>query len=325
MGKPASTFHQFVGQRRVVGHVRRLIAGAKAHGDACTSMLFAGPSGSGKSTMANVMAVEYGSQFHMLLAGTDTKPAAVCRLLSALKHGDVLLIDEAHSLSADAQQVLFIALDEWKIPRLTERGIDRSRFDSIAEFTLIMATNAPGHIKQALRNRLTRIEFDPYSNKELKTIAERIAESRNIGISPQAANLLAATAQGCPRCIKNRIRDLRHFWSGVKALTKEHVRAFLDSEGIDEHGFTPHQREYLKALASMPKGKCNVERLAIKLGCDVVNVRQEVEVYLIEQGFVDPASRLGRGITPKGLQIVQSLPHDAIDSEDVADDDHPSG
>ena len=302
MGRPASAFHQFVGQKRVVGHMRRLIAGAKTHGDACTSMLFTGPSGTGKSTMATAIAAEYGSQLHMLLAGSDSTAAAICRILSGLKHGDVLLIDEAHSLSADAQQLLFIALDQWKIPRLLERGIDRSSFESIAEFTLIVATNAPGQIKQALRNRLTRIEFDPYSQKELKTIAERIAESRKIGISPQAANLLAATAQGCPRCIRNRIRDLRDFWSGVKDLTKDHVRAFLDSEGIDEHGFTPHQREYLKALAGMPKGQCNVERLAIKLGCDVANVRQEVEVFLIEQGLVQPGVPFGTRHHSKGTR-----------------------
>ena len=201
----------------------------------------------------------------------------------------------------------------------------RSTLESIAKFTLIAATTEPGRVKQALRSRLTRIEFDHYSQRELKTIVERIAEPLTISISPEVANLLAATAQGSPRCIKRRVLDPRHFWSGVNDLTKDHIRAFLDSEGIDEHGFTPHQREYLKILAGMPKGRCNVERLAVKLGCDVANVRQEVEVHLIEQGLVAPASRLGRGITPKGLEIVQSLSRDGSESEDVGDDDHQSG
>ena len=322
MGRPVATFCHFVGQRRVVAHVQRLVEGAKKAGDPCTSMLLAGPAGSGKTTMAAALAAAYGSQLHVLLAGADTKPVDMCRILRDLKHGDVFLADEIHSLPADAQQIFFIALDQWKMPSLTERGIDRSTLESIAKFTLIAATNEPGRIKQALRTRLTRIEFDPYSQKELKAIVERIAESLEISISPQAANVLAATAQGSPRRIQRRILDLCHYWSGVQALTKDHIRAFLDSEGIDEHGFTPQQREYLKALSGMPKGKCNLERLAVKLGCDVVNVRQEVEVYLIEQGYVDPASRLGRGITPKGLEIVQSLPQEASDSEDVGDDDH---
>ena len=218
MARPATAFHQFIGQQRVVGHVRRLIAGAKIHGEPCTSMLLAGPSGTGKSTMAAAIAVEYGTEFRVLLAGNDTTASAICRILGELKHGDVFLIDEAHSLSADAQQVLFVALDQRKIPRLLERGVDRSSFESIAEFTLIIATNAPGLIKQALRSRLTRIEFDPYSQKELKTIAERIAESLGISISPQAANLLATTAQGSPRCIKRRTHDLRRSLAGDKLL-----------------------------------------------------------------------------------------------------------
>ena len=121
------------------------------------------------------------------------------------------------------------------------------------------------------------------------------------------------------------MHDLRHYWLGVTSLTKDHVRTFLDSEGIDQYGLTPHQRKYLKALAAMPKGQCNVERLAVKVGCDLVNVRQEIELYLIEQGYVDPASRLGRAITPKGLDLLDRLPRDADDSEDANDVDHPGG
>lgn len=325
MSRPVRPFHQLVGQRRVVGHVRRLIQGAKSLGAPCTSVLLTGPAGSGKSTLAEAIAAEYGSEFHLLLAGSDTKPRHICSVLHELRHGDVFLTDEIHVLSADAQQVFYLALDQWKIPRITERGIDRSTFESIAQFTLVAATNEPGRIKQALRNRLTRIELDPYSQKELKMIAEQIGESLGIGISPQAANLLAATAQGSPRSIKRRLLNLRHYWSCEHVLTKDHIRAFLESEGIDERGLTPHQREYLKALAVMPTGQSNVERLAVKLGCDVANVRQEVEVYLIEQGYVDPASRLGRGITPKGLEVVESFLHDAGDLEEVCHDDDPRG
>ncbi len=254
MGRPPADFHQFIGQRRVVGHIERLIEGAKKAGDPCTSMLLTGPAGSGKSTMAAAIATAYGSQLHTLLAGTDTKPVDICRILCELKHGDVFLVDEIHSLLADAQQVFFTALDQWKMPSLTERGIDRSTLESISKFTLIAATTEPGRIKQALRSRLTRVELDPYSQKELRTIAERIAQPFDISISPQAANLLAATSQGSPRSIKRRILDLRHYWSGVKALTKDHVRAFLDSEGIDEHGFTPHQAQVPHGFGRHAKG-----------------------------------------------------------------------
>ncbi len=323
MSRPASSFHHFVGQQRVVRHLERLINGAKAHGDPCTSVLLTGPAGYGKSSIAKAIAKEYGSNFHVLIAGSDTKPSEVCDVLREIKHGDVFLVDEAHSLSRDAQQLFYVALDQWRIPTPTERGLNRSQFESIAQFTLILATNEPGGIRHALRSRLTRIEFDPYTQKELKEIAERIAGTRGIEVSPQAANLLAKTSQGSPRSIARRIDNIKHFWSSEKSLTKDHVREFLGSEGVDESGRTPHQREYLKCLTASPKGQCNLERLAVRLGCDVVNVRQEVEPYLIEQELIDPASRLGRGITEKGRQFVQEFCQEPNDSKGNEHDDGP--
>jgi Holliday junction DNA helicase RuvB len=270
--------------------------------------------------MARAVAAEYGADLYTILSSGDTKPSEICAVLREVKHGDVVLGDEGHSLSRDAQQVLYTALDEWRVPAEVKRGISRSEFESIAQFTLILATNEPGGIKHALRSRLTRIEFDAYSQRELKAIAERVAEAEEISFSPQAANLLAKTSQGSPRSIRRRVHNLRHFWSDVAHLTKDHVHAYLTSEGIDELGFTPHQRVYLESLAAMPKGQSNIERLAVRLGCDAANVRQEIEPYLIEQGFVDPASRLGRSITTQGLEVVDGIKQEANEREDTDDD-----
>lgn len=319
MARPAFSFHNFVGQRRVVGHVARLERGARARGEPCTPLLLVGPAGNGKTSMAKALASDYGSDLHVILASGDTKPAEICEVLRDVKHGDFVLGDEAHSFSRDAQQVLYLALDEWRIPAKTTRGISRSEFESIAQFSLILATNEPGGIRQALRSRLTRIEFDRYTQRELKAIAERVAETEGISFSPQAASLLARTSQGSPRSIRRRVSNLKHFWSETTCLTKTHVHTFLLSEGIDELGFTPHQRVYLESLAAMPNGQSNLERLAVKLGCDSANIRHEVEPYLIEQALVDPATRLGRGITAKGLEIVKGFEQDANESEDDSD------
>ena len=93
MGRPIAAFHDFVGQRRAVGHVRRLIQGAKQKAEACLSMLLMGPAGAGKSLMAAAIAKEYGSQLHTILAGSDTKPRDLCIVLQSVKFGDVPLID----------------------------------------------------------------------------------------------------------------------------------------------------------------------------------------------------------------------------------------
>ena len=308
MGRPARRFHGFIGQRRVIGHLQRLIGGAKTCGDPCTSLLLVGAAGFGKTSIAKAVADEYGSDFRCLLASGDTKPAEICAVLREVRHGDVVLIDEPHALTRDAQQILYLALDEWRVPVEVKRGISRSKLESIAQFTLILATNEPGGVKRALRSRLTRIEFDPYTLAELKAIAEQVAREKDIDLSPQAARLLALVAQGSPRIIARRVQNLKHYWPDGRALSKDHVRTFLLSEGLDERGFTAHQQLYLRHLAAMPGGQCNVERLAIKLGCDAANVRQEIEPFLIEQGLVDPTSRQGRGITEDGLDVANSYP-----------------
>lgn len=307
MGRPAKRFHEFIGQRRVVGHLQRLIGGAKQCGDPCTSLLLVGAAGFGKTSIAQAVAAEYGSTFRCVLASGDTKPAEICAVLRDVRHGDVVLIDEAHALSRDAQQILYVALDEWRVPVETKRGISRSENESIAQFTLILATNEPGGVKQALRSRLTRIEFDSYTPADLKAIGEHVAQQREISLTPQAANLLAQVAQGSPRVIARRVQNLKHYWPDGRSITKDHVRTFLTSEGVDERGFTPHQRLYLRHLIAQPDHECNVERLALKLGCDAANVRQEIEPYLIEQGFVDPTSRQGRGLTEAGVELINNL------------------
>ena len=224
MGRPAKRFHDFVGQRRVVGHLQRLICGAKECGDPCTSLSLVGAAGFGKTSIAKAIASEYGSDFHSVLASGDTKPAEICAVLREVRHGDVMLIDEPHALSRDAQQILYLALDEWRVPVEAKRGISRSQYESIAQFTLILATNEPGGVKRALRSRLTRVEFDPYTQNELKAIAECVARQSEVSLTPQAASLLAQVAQGSPRIVARRVQNLKHYWSDGRSLTKDHVR-----------------------------------------------------------------------------------------------------
>lgn len=303
MGRPLRRFQDFIGQRRVLRHLERLIQGAQARGEAVPSLLLIARSGSGKTAMAKAVAAAYGSEFQSLVASHRTQPAHVCAVLRELRHGDVLFIDEAHSLGRDAQQVLYLALDEQRIPAAAERGAPPNNYESIARFTLLLATNEPGALKPAFCRRLVTVEFDPYSVRELKAIAAREAADRHIMLSPQAAGALAAVAQGSPGRVARLVRNLRHFWPDRPELGTDQVRRFLESEGIDDHGLTPLQRQYLLAVATAPTGRVRLEGLAARLGCDARYVRLEVEPYLVEQALVDPYSERGRVLTPKGLEL----------------------
>lgn len=307
MARRLRTFNEFVGQRRVVGHTTRLIAGAKAMGRPCPSMMLTAPAGYGKSVFAEAVAREYGTTLHTLFASHDTKAAAICEMLYGLRYGDIFFIDEAHSLNQDAQQIIYIALDQFKTPALREGRLDRSNFNSVAAHTLILATTEVGRIKKPLRSRLRPVEFDPYRVEELKAIAERVVLSEEVDITPQAARRLAEAAQGTPRSIYVRVESLRLMWPSVVKLTQEHVEALLTSEGIDSHGLRPNQRQYLFALAENPGGSCSLERLASRLGCDPAFIRQEVEPYLITERLVDLHSGRGRVLTHKGAEVVAEL------------------
>ena len=304
MGRPPKTFHDFIGQGRVVNHLQTLIDGAKALGSACPSLMLSAPSGFGKSAMAEAIAHEYGSNLHPLFAGREAKAFDLASQLLDLQFGDILFIDEAHSLPHDAQELLLLAIDKRQVPTPREEKLYRNHFSSIADLTLILASNQQSGIATALRNRLNTIEFESYKVDELKAIAEREAVQFGRAITPQAARRLAEVAQGTPRGVNRMIRMLRYFFPGESRYSLEHVQQYLTSEGIDRHGLRPHQRNYLLTLAASKDGSCTLTRLTAKLGLEAAVIRDEIEPYLLDRDFIDMVSSRGRTITATGRQLV---------------------
>lgn len=307
MGRPIKKFHDFVGQKRTITFLQRIILGAKTLGQTCPSLLLKAPTGCGKSSLAKSIAVDYGSSFHLLLAGQEVQAIDICQMLSKLEFGDVFAIDEAHSLSSDSQQILYLALDEQRIPAISNGKIDRSQYISIAEFCLVLATNEPGLIKRALANRLHHVELDPYSLEELKVIAETIAQKEGFHITPQAARQLAQVAQSSPRIVYKRVELLRLLNPTVSHFTESHIFELLSRQGIDQNGLTPKQRQYLITLMNSPLGICTLGRLSVALGYDILAIKRDVEPYLIEQKWVDPNSIRGRRITDEGRDLAQQI------------------
>jgi Holliday junction DNA helicase RuvB len=317
MARPPRKFGEFIGQRRSIRLVQRLIKGARVRGLPCPSLLFVGPSGVGKSTLAKASAAEYGSKLYRLFAGAEVRSIDVCEILFNIKYGDFLFVDEAHSLKRDAQQVLYAALDEWKVPAIDEGRLDRSRLESIACFTLLLATNAPGGLQPALRNRLDRVELDPYTEVELIEIAKRVATLEQIEITPQGARRLAEVAQGSPRLIQRRLENLRLLWPHESRLTEEHVRGLLKREGVDDHGLVPLQRRFLRTLARSHRGACSLRRLAVELGYDVLGLQEDIEPFLIGRGLIEVIGGLGRKLTVAGRAAVKAIPHASAEVDEA--------
>lgn len=307
MGRVVKKFHDFIGQKRVINFLRKIILGAKTLGQSCPPLLLKAPTGCGKSSLAKSIAIEYGSTFHLLLAGQEVQAIDICQMLSKLEFGDVFAIDEAHSLSSDSQQILYLALDEQRIPAISNGKIDRSEYVSIADFCLVLATNEPGLLKRALANRLHHVELDPYSLEELKVIAETIADKEGFHLTPQSARRLVEVAQGSPRTVHKLVELLRLFNPKISHFTETQVVELLLGQGIDQNGLTPKQRQYLITLFNSPLGICTLGRLSVALGYDIFAIKRDVEPYLVEKRWVDPNSIRGRRITDEGRELAEQI------------------
>jgi holliday junction DNA helicase RuvB len=322
MARPLRTFNTFVGQRRIVDYVRPLIQGAQAKGEPAPSFVLCGPSGVGKTTLAEAYAAECGTRCRPFLASRESQVVGLCTALSELDAADVLLIDEAHRLPDELQQLLLGVLDEWKIPAISGGRLQpEAEPQSIAPITLLLATNEPGSLRKALRSRLECLDFDTYSLGELKAIARGAAQKVGVELTAQAAGRLAQVAQGTPRLLGMRISRLTLLWTAVTKFTIEEVDKLLHKQGVDHNGLMPLQRQLLSVLAQAPSGNASLELLATKLGRDPAYLRQEVEPFLIDLQVIAFQPGRGRVITDNGRKLVAEFPlpePDVSEEEDLA-------
>lgn len=302
MGRKPPTLHGFSGQRRAVNQLLSWVRGSRELGEACPDILFIAPTGWGKSALASALATEIGTTLHQLFAGADLKPADICEVFARMETGDVLFLDECHSLSTDCQQLLYLAIDQRRVPKRQKGRLDRKETESIADVTVVLATDQPGRLKPALVNRLRELQFDPYELDALKSIAQTVALDLGMSLTGQAQRRIAEASQGVPRKVYERVEELRLRWPGIKGFNQPHVDDLLEAQGIDQYGLDPHQREYLKKLAGSPKGTCTLARLQA-IG-DPEYLRRRIEPFLIDQGLIDVTSTRGRVITEKGRQLV---------------------
>ena len=319
MGRPVKDFNDFIGQSKIIDHAKRFIAGCHFAGAAFPSCMLIGPSGFGKTALAESIARGFGTDIHKIFAGSGIKPVEVCQVLAEVKFGDFVFIDEVHSLDRDCQQLLYLALDERRIPTIAGRKLLRTTTQSVAEFTLIVATNLPGKIQKALVTRLKRFELEPYSPTELRGIADRVARKSNMDMSGQAVTVIAETCQGTPRYISSRIESLKLYWPGLPRFSNHHVYAMLAGEGIGELGTTAMQRRYLELLLHSRVG-CSLSRLAAQLGCDAAYIRDSIEPYLAQLGFVEFHGGQGRMITVEGREFIttESSPLPVVEEGETA-------
>ena len=297
--RPGS-LEQFVGQRELVRHLEIVLGSAKARNQSADHLLFAGPPGLGKTSLASIVAVEMGSGLRITSGPVLSRPGDLAALLTDLRDGDVLFIDEIHRLSRAVEEVLYPAMEDRRLDVMIGRGPSaRSIRLDLPNFTLVGATTRTGLVAAPLRDRFGFIgQLDLYDVDELAVIAQRSALLLDVALEPSAARIIAARSRGTPRIANRLLRRVRDF-AAVQAhpvVNDEVALEALEVFGVDEYGLDKIDRRILSLLcgqfANQPVG---LTTLAHACGEEPATIEDAYEPYLLREGLLirTPRGRVG--------------------------------
>jgi Holliday junction DNA helicase RuvB len=299
----------FVGQERVKEQLEIALIAAKARGEALDHVLLAGPPGLGKTSLAYIIREELDVAIRTI-AGPAVEKKDIAAILTALEPRDVLFVDEIHRMSRTAEEILYPALEDFRIDIVMGEGAGaRTLTLDLPPFTLVGATTRTGLLTTPLRDRFgLTFRLDYYDAVELASIVHRSARILGVSIVADAAEEIARRSRGTPRIanrILRRVRDVaevrhQHVMKAGDSITTEIAREALALLEIDEQGLDREARELLRAIAvKFDGGPVGLSTLAASLGEEQETIEDVYEPYLLQLGFIQRTPR-GRTITKLG-------------------------
>jgi holliday junction DNA helicase RuvB len=301
----------FVGQERVKEQLQIALTAAKARGEALDHVLLAGPPGLGKTSLAYIVREELGVGIRTI-AGPAVEKKDIAAILTSLEPRDVLFVDEIHRMSRTAEEILYPALEDFRIDIVMGEGAAaRTLTLDLPPFTMVGATTRTGLLTTPLRDRFgLTFRLDYYDAGELGQIVHRSARILGVEIAKDAAEEIACRSRGTPRIanrILRRVRDVaqvRHEGS----ITNEIAREALHLLEIDEQGLDREARELLRSIAvKFEGGPVGLSTLAASLGEEQETIEDVYEPYLLQLGFIQRTPR-GRTITKLGRVHIGATP-----------------
>lgn len=297
---------EYVGQERLKENLSVFIEAAAARGEALDHILFHGPPGLGKTTLAHIIAREMGVQIRTTSGPVIEKPGDLAAILTNLESRDVLFIDEIHRLSPVVEEILYPAMEDFKLDIIIGQGPSaRTIKIDLAPFTLIGATTRSGLLTNPLRDRFGIVfHLDFYSVEELKTIVTRAASILRVDIEDNGAQEIARRSRATPRVANRLTRRVRDFAQvrGDGVIDVKTAGQALDMLEVDSFGLESMDRKFIETIVfKFDGGPVGIETLAAAIGEEKDTLEDVYEPYLVKEGFVDRTPR-GRIATRRAYE-----------------------
>jgi Holliday junction DNA helicase RuvB len=290
---------EFIGQSKVKQQLDLLLKAAALQKRSPDHILLAGPPGLGKTTLAMIVSNEIGSGLRMTSGPTIQHAGDLAAVLSSLSAGEVLFIDEIHRMARPAEELLYMAMEDFRVDVMVGKGAGASSISlELEPFTLVGATTRSGMLPNPLRDRFgytANLEF--YISDELRMVLERAANKLELNAEAEAISLIASRSRGTPRIANRLLRRVRDYAlvENNQKISQALAAAALDLYEVDSLGLDRLDKQVLLTLIQKFEGRpVGLSTLAVALGEEPDTIESVVEPYLLREGLIER--------TPKGRQ-----------------------
>jgi Holliday junction DNA helicase RuvB len=295
---------EFIGQERVRQQIDVLLTAAKHRGTSADHILLSGPPGLGKTTLALILASEMQVPIRITSGPAITHAGDLASILSSLVEGEILFIDEIHRLPRPAEELLYLAMEDFRVDVVVGKGPGATAIPlELPRFTLVGATTRAGLLPSPLRDRFGfTAQLDFYAESELAQVIARSAALLGLAIEAKAIEQIASRSRGTPRIANRLLRRVRDYAQvkGSNKLSLDHANEALEMYEVDAAGLDRLDRSVLTALVErFGGGPVGLSTLAIAVGEETETVESVAEPFLVRNGFMARTPR-GRVATALG-------------------------